>query len=164
MTFKNIFKLFTVIVSTTCFSQNLILNGSPSITNKVIFLDFDGHVAVGTLWNSGNAVNALPSTASNANKILIWKRICEDYRPFDVNVTTDSLRFNNAPANQRIRIVFTPTSAWFGSAGGVAYLGSFNWGGNPGTPCWVFENQLGYNSKSMAEAASHEADLSKYMF
>ena len=157
MTFKNIFKLFTVIVSTTCFSQNLILNGSPSITNKVIFLDFDGHVAVGTLWNSGNAVNALPSTVSNANKILIWKRICEDYRPFDVNVTTDSSRFNNAPANQRIRIVFTPTSAWFGSAGGVAYLGSFNWGGNPGTPCWVFENQLGYNSKSMAEAASHEA-------
>lgn len=145
-----------IILSNYCFAQIPILNSNPSITGKVIYLDFDGHVCSGTLWNSGNTINALPSTVTNNNKIIIWKRMCEDYRPFDVNITTDSVRFNNAPANRRIRIVFTPTSAWYGSAGGVAYVGSFNWGGTPGTPCWVFENQLGYNAKNMAEAASHE--------
>lgn len=91
-----------------------------------------------------------------ANITLIWKRISEDYRPFDVNITTDSVRFNNAAPNKRIRVIITPTSAWYGSAGGVAYVGSFAWGGTPGTPCWVFENQLGNNTKSIAEAAAHE--------
>lgn len=144
------------LVVNACYGQIPILNSYPSITNKVIYLDFDGQVVTGTSWNSGNTVNALPSTMSNANIILIWKRISEDYRPFDVNITTDSLRFNSAPPNRRIRVVVTPTSAWYGSAGGVAYVGSFTWGGTPGTPCWVFENQLGYSSKNIAEAAAHE--------
>lgn len=138
-------------------AQIPILNSAPSITDKVIYLDFDGHVAKGTSWNNGNTINAAPSTISNNNKIIVWKRVSEDYRPFDVNVTTDSTRFNNALPNKRMRVVITPTSAWYGSAGGVAFLGSFAWGGYPGTPCWVFENQLGYNAKNIAEAASHEA-------
>jgi len=138
------------------FGQIPLLNSSPAITNKVIYLDFDGQVVSGTAWNSGNTVNAQASTMSSANIIQIWKRISEDYRPFDVNITTDSVRFNNAAPNKRIRVVVTPTSAWYGSAGGVAYVGSFTWGGTPGTPCWVFENQLGYSPKSIAEAAAHE--------
>jgi len=145
-----------ILVSGSYFGQIPVLNSYPSITSKVIYLDFDGQVVSGTLWNSGTTVNALPSTMNSANIILIWKRISEDYRPFDVNITTDSVRFNNAPPNKRIRVVVTPTSAWYGSAGGVAYVGSFNWGGTPGTPCWVFENQLGYSTKNIAEAAAHE--------
>jgi PKD repeat protein len=35
-------------------------------------------------------------------------------------------------------------------------LNSFTWGGNPDTPCWVFENALGYSAKNCAEAGSHE--------
>jgi hypothetical protein len=138
-------------------SQIPILNSNPAATNKVIYLDFDGQKVVGTSWNGGNQINAQPSTVSSAAMQNIWKRVSEDYRPFDVNVTTDSTKFNNAQTTRRMRIIFTPTSAWYGSAGGVAYVGSFAWGGTPGTPCWVFENQLGYSSKNMAEAASHEA-------
>ncbi|WP_317899917.1 T9SS type A sorting domain-containing protein [Aurantibacillus circumpalustris] len=144
------------ILSNICLAQIPQLNSSPAITNKVIYLDFDGQKVVGTGWNSGNLINAAPSTMNAANIILIWKRVSEDYRPFDVNITTDSIRFNNATPDKRIRVVFTPTSAWYGSAGGVAYVGSFAWGGTPGTPCWVFENQLSYNVKNMAEAAAHE--------
>jgi hypothetical protein len=148
--------LSLIILSTISFAQVPILNSAPSITNKVIYLDFDGQKVIGTSWNSGNLVDAQPSTLNNANKILVWKRVSEDYRPFDVNVTTDSTRFNNASPNSRIRVVITPTSAWYGSAGGVAFVGSFIWGGTPGTPCWIFENMLNYNSKSVAEACSHE--------
>ncbi len=135
-----------------------LLNSRPTTTGQVIFLDFDGHVTSGTSWNGGATINALSSTMSGANIISIWKRVMEDYIPFDVNITTDSTRFNAAPANKRMRVVITPTSAWYTSpAGGVAYLNSFTWGGTPGTPCWVFENQLGNNPKYIAEAISHEA-------
>lgn len=145
-----------ILLSDFCLAQIPILNSYPAITNKVVYLDFDGQVVSGTGWNSGNTINALPSTKNNASIIEIWKRISEDYRPFDVNITTDSVRFNSAPPNRRIRVVVTPTSSWYGSAGGVAYVGSFTWGGTPGTPCWVFENQLGNSTKNIAEAASHE--------
>jgi hypothetical protein len=138
-------------------AQIPLLSSNPTATTKVIYLDFDGQKVSGTLWNSGALVNAAPSGASAAQIVSIWKRVSEDFRPFDVNITTDSTKFNNASTTRRMRVVFTPTSAWYGSAGGVAYLNSFTWGGTPGTPCWVFENQLGYSPKNMAEAASHEA-------
>jgi hypothetical protein len=148
--------LATLLTGTSLRAQTLALNSQPSITSKVIYLDFDGQVVSGTSWNSGNTINASASGLSNSNKIIVWKRVSEDYRPFDVNVTTEESRFNAAPANKRIRVIVTPTSQWYGSAGGVAFVGSFAWGGTPGTPCWVFENQLGMNAKSIGEAASHE--------
>ena len=158
MKLSTLFILSTIFFFQDLFGQIPILNSNPGLSNKVIYLDFDGQVVTGTGWNGGNTINAAPSVAANnANTVRqIWNRVSEDYRPFNVNVTTDSTRFINAHPTSRIRVVFTPTSAWYGSAGGVAFLGSFTWGGYPGTPCWIFENQLGNNTKSMAEAASHE--------
>ncbi len=138
-------------------AQIPLLNSNPAATSKVIYLDFDGQKVSGTAWNSGNLVNAAPSGATSAQIISIWKRVSEDYRPFDVNVTTDSTKFNNATTTKRMRVIITPTSTWYGNAGGVAYLNSFTWGGTPGTPCWVFEDMLGYSAKNIAEAAAHEA-------
>ncbi|MCX8080442.1 MAG: hypothetical protein N3F09_04300 [Bacteroidia bacterium] len=156
---RNILLLMVLKASLT--GQVPLLNSNPSVTNRVLYLDFDGQVVTGTMWNTSYntpTINAAPSTLSPANMILVWKRVAEDYRPFDVNVTTDVAKFNAAPANRRMRIIITPTSSWYpNSAGGVAYLNSFSWGGNPDTPCWVFENALGYSTKNIAEAASHEA-------
>lgn len=157
MSLKHFIILLVLALTVPVVAQIPVLNSNAGITNKVIYLDFDGQKVIGTAWNSGNLINALPSTMNSSNIIQIWKRVSEDYRPFNVNVTTDSMRFNNAVPNSRIRVVVTPTSAWYGSAGGVAYVGSFAWGGTPGTPCWIFENQLGYSAKNIAEAASHEA-------
>jgi len=143
-----------------CFSQIPLLNSSPSETTRVIYLDFDGEVVTGTSWNSSfsvTTINAVASTMSNANIITIWKRVSEDFRPFRVNITTDVAKFNAATPTSRMRVIITGTSSWYGSAGGVAYVNSFSWGGTPGTPCWVFENQLGYSAKNIAEASSHES-------
>jgi len=160
-----LFSAAIAFLSHSLFSQIPILNSNPGITNKVIYLDFDGQVVSGTSWNSGNTVNALPSTLNSTQMRNAWQRVMEDYRPFDVNITTDSVRFNNAPPNKRMRVVITPTSAWYTNppnapanpAGGVAFVGSFAWGGTPGTPCWIFENELGYSAKDVGEACSHEA-------
>ena len=54
-----------------------------------------------------------------------------------------------------MRVIITTTSAWYGnSAGGVAFISSFTWGDDQ--PCFVFSAPLGYNTKKISEAASHE--------
>jgi hypothetical protein len=157
---------FLLSLLVLCFANSLrsqipMLNSKVSVIHKVLYLDFNGEVVIGTAWNSSTSnptINALPSTLSAAAMLNIWRRMSEDFMPFDVNVTTDVAKFNAAPATSRMRIVFTPSSSWYpSSVGGVAYLNSFTWGGNPDTPCWVFENALGYSAKNCAEAGSHEA-------
>jgi hypothetical protein len=120
-----------------------------------IYLDFDGQHVTGTAWNWGGPITAQPAPLSNADITEIFNRVAEDYRIFNINITTDSAVYNAAPLFQRARIIVTPSSAWYGNAGGVAYVGSFTWGDN--TPGWVFSNLLGNNVKYIAEACSHEA-------
>jgi PKD repeat protein len=142
-------------------AQVPILNSNPSATQKVIYLDFDGQAVTGTAWNTTfntPTINAIAPSLNSAAITQIWNRISEDYRPFDVNVTTDVAKFNAALSTRRIRMIFTPTSSWFPSAaGGVAYLNSFTWGGNPDTPAWIFTNALSNSPKNCAEAGAHEA-------
>jgi len=125
------------------------LQSHPTAT-AVVYLDFDGAQIEGTFWNEGELVDAAAANFSS-NKIKdIWKYISEDFLPFNVNVTTDESVFNAAPRRTRMQVIFTPTKAWYGAAGGVAYINSFRW--NRDEPCWVF-NQ---GTKSAAEAGSHE--------
>jgi hypothetical protein len=130
------------------------LNSYPSAA-ATVFLDFDGHYLAGTSWNWNGPINALHS-GFNATQIEeIFNRVAEDYRPFSINITTDSTVFFKAPVKQRTRVIITPTSAWYGNAGGAAFVGSFTWGDD--TPCFVFCNLLGYSTKKVGEASSHEA-------
>lgn len=136
-------------------AQQPVYNSYPS-AKAVIFLDFDGHTTKGTLWNSDGPIVCGPSNMTEAQIAEIYNRVAEDYRPFNVNVTTDSTRYWAAPLKQRMRVVLTTTYAWYGkSAGGVAFVNSFSWGDN--TPCFIFTSLLGMSAKSVAEAASHEA-------
>jgi PKD repeat protein len=147
------------------------LPGAP----RVVYLDFNGHVTSGTSWNSSRTggadiVSAPFDMDGNPNSWStgeldrikrIWQRVAEDFAPFAVNVTTEdpgveALRRTSTSDNHfGIRVVISPSSAWYGSAGGVAYLQSFQW--NSDTPCFVFSDRLGPNNeKYVAEAISHE--------
>ena len=131
------------------------LNSIASGTPFTIFLDFDGHTVQSGAWQSGTAFICAPA-AVNATQITeIFNRVSEDYRPFNVNITTDSTTFLAAPITKRIRIIITPTSAWYQGVGGVAYTGSFNWGDD--TPAFVFSDRLGNNPKYLAECCTHES-------
>lgn len=124
--------------------------------SAVIFLDFDGHNVVGTSWTPfGMPLACSPSGLNDAQITEIFNRVAEDFRPFNINITTDSTKFLAAPFNRRTRVILTVTSSWYGSAGGVAFNYSFTQGDD--TPCFVFSALLGNNSKKIAEAASHEA-------
>jgi hypothetical protein len=134
-------------------SQVPLLSSHPS-SQAVVFLDFDGQAVTGTSWNYNGPIACEASGLNNSQITEVFNRVAEDYRPFDINITTDSLKFLAAPANKRMRVILTVTSAWYGAAGGVAFIGSFTWGDD--NPCFVFSGLLGYNVKNISEAASHE--------
>ncbi|MEO6583419.1 MAG: hypothetical protein ABIO05_03795, partial [Ferruginibacter sp.] len=113
-----------LVVSANVYSQPK-LNSNPPLANTpdtipTIFIDFDGHKVSGTLWVNGGTINAAPSGLSDIQITEIFNRVSEDYRPFNINVTTDSTKFLAAPLNRRIRIIVTPTSSWVTGVGGVA--------------------------------------------
>ena len=158
-------------------ANTFLLNSNPGASHT-IYLDFDGHTTTGTVWNSvysGGANIVSPAydfdgnVASFSDSELqriqwIWERVSEDFIPFDVNVTTQDpgssalSKTDGSDPNWGVRMVISGSSTdWYGSsAGGVAYVGSFNWATD--TPAFVFENNLGNgNEKYTAEAISHEA-------
>lgn len=148
---------FLLLTSFTASAQLPKLNSYPSAT-AVLFLDFDGHTVTGTAFNAlnnGNPLNCGISGLDNTQLTTVFNRVAEDYRPFNVTITTDSTVFLAAPLNRRMRVILTTSWEWYAPAGGVAQVGSFTWGDD--TPCFVFTSKLNFNIKAIADAASHEA-------
>lgn len=157
-------------------ADTFLLHSRPG-ASRVIYLDFDGNTTTGTLWNSnftGGAsiytppydIDGVPSSFSNTELSQIqwiWERVAEDYAAFDVDVTTEDpgvealRKTTNSDTSYGIRVCIGGSSYdWFGQgAGGVSYVGCFNWSSD--TPNFVFPAQLGNgNEKYTAEAVSHE--------
>jgi hypothetical protein len=156
-------------------SQTFFLHSNPGATHT-IYLDFDGHVTSGTTWNSaftGGEAFSTPAfdfeggisdfTNNELSRIqYIWQRVVEDFLPFDVNVTTQDpgaaalSKTGRNDAEWGIRVAIGGNSSdWYGaSAGGVAYVGSFNWSSD--APVFVFTENLARAEKYTAEAISHE--------
>ncbi|MEO6491137.1 MAG: T9SS type A sorting domain-containing protein [Ferruginibacter sp.] len=145
---------FVSLISLKAFSVPRF-NSFPTAT-ATIYLDFDGHTVIGTSWNNGSPLFCAASGMTDTQITEIFNRVAEDYRPFNVNITTDSTKFLAAPLNRRIRIIVTPTSSWTSGVGGISYIGSFTWGDD--TPGFVFSDRLGPNNpKYIAECCSHES-------
>ncbi len=156
---KRKLNVIVLTVLTALLSNNLVaqvpygLNSFPSAP-ATIFVDFDGQTVISPYWNAGDPIYCLPAALTNAQMIRIFNQVAEDFRPFNLNITTDSAVYFAAPPAQRQRIIVTPSSSWYGNAGGVAMTGSFRWGLE--IPAFVFSNLLNNNVKNVAEATSHE--------
>jgi hypothetical protein len=158
-------------------ADTFFLHSYPSAT-KTIYLDFDGHVTSGTNWNTsynGGSTFVTPAFSLDGDSKFsdleleriqaIWQRVAEDFRPFEVNVTTQDpgaqalQKSGTGDAAWGIRVVIGGSSTdWFSTQayGGVAYVGSFDW--STDTPAFVFENNLTNGSeKLVAEAITHES-------
>lgn len=144
-----VFLLFTSGLCAQIPKLNSNLSAAPTI-----FLDFDGHVVQGTAWNWDSTIRATPSGLKASIITEVFNRVAEDFRIFNLNVTTDAAIYAKAPAIKRVRIIFTGTYKWYGQVGGVAFVNSFTWGDD--TPAWVFSGLIGENAKYIAEVASHE--------
>lgn len=150
--------LSTVLfVSTQTKAQVPKLNSFPTAT-ATIFLDFDGQTVSSPFWTA-TPFYATPASLTNEQITRVFNQVAEDFRPFNLNITTDSTVFFAAPAGMRQRIIVTEYSQWYGTAGGVAYNPSFRW--TQDVPGFVFANLLrtyypAIVEKAVAEAASHE--------
>lgn len=148
--------LITLLTLLTIKANCLPMMSSLPSASATIFLDFDGQYVQSTSWNGGMPLDCAPSGLSDAQIIEIFNRVSEDYRPFNIDITTDSTIFLAAPLTKRIRIIITPTSGWYTGVGGVSYTGSFTWGDD--TPGFVFPDRLGpNNTKMVAECCTHES-------
>jgi ELWxxDGT repeat protein len=136
------------------------LDSLPSAT-EVLYLDFDGETVTDPAWNSGATVVAAAATLagqpiSEAQMTEVWEMVAEDFRPFNVSVTTIASRYWDAPENRRMRCIITPTDTAAPMSGGVAYLNSFSRSVgdfSPSIPCWSFNQN---NTRNMAMTISHE--------
>jgi hypothetical protein len=153
-------------------SNGLPIYHSKKGANKVIFLDFDGHVHDGNDgWSSftakpfnpsGNDAQVMSPTFSNSEQTaigLVWQRIAEDFAPFNVDVTTEE---PSSFHNNVCHCLITSRSAHRGGmpaqdAGGVAYLDIFGTSFNADySPALVYYDNLGSQEDYISEAASHE--------
>ncbi|MGW6280409.1 M12 family metallo-peptidase [Kribbella sp. NPDC055071] len=149
-------------------------------SNRVIYLDFDGHTITGTAWNTGGkpaSVNVTaydtdgnPAVFSTAEQDVVrdvWARVSEDYAPFDVDVTTQqptAAAIDRSGASDQqygTRVLIDPTT-WYQSGcgcGGVAYVGVYDNTSQHSyyQPALVFTKGVGTGAKNIAEAAAHEA-------
>ncbi|MCW3117423.1 MAG: hypothetical protein JWM28_1505 [Chitinophagaceae bacterium] len=148
--------IIAFLLSYACIAtaQTPVLN-SFRTASATLFLDFDGHAVSGTAWNSIDTIKCAGSGLTDAQVREIFDRVAEDYRPFNLNITTDSTVFLSAPIKLRTRVIITTTSGWYPGVGGISFIGSFTWGDD--TPCFVFSAALGNRTKYIAEAVSHEA-------
>ncbi len=171
-----------------------LLHSKPG-ANRVIYLDFDGHSLTNTAWNNytgGNNCEAgaydmdgAPGTFSDAERneiVSVWKRVSEDYAPFDIDVTTQDPGYdaiNRASISDTVygtRAVVTKhtpcvssgsamaatslyASVCAGGCGGVAFVGVYDGIGAEHDyyqPALIFQDGVGWEAKYVAEAVSHE--------
>ena len=167
-------------------TQTFLLHSRPGAA-RVIYLDFKGRTVTGTSWNNATVgmsfvippydVDGVPGTFSNAEKTNIqdiWRRVAEEYSPFDVDVTTEDpglaniCRTDGADTKWGIRCLIGGTCTTVlgvgSAAGGVAHIGSFsayNVAGINDAPCFAFPAQLGAagtaaQTFAIGECISHE--------
>ena len=151
------------------------LHSNPT-ANQRIYLDFDGYELASSEWENGASLRLgafFSSPFSDAAKQAIqdiWRRVAEDFAPFNIDVTTEApssedLKKSSASDTRwGIRVAMTTNNNLLTNApiknaggGGTAYLGSFNWATDD--VCLVFNGYNGTNAGSIyaaAETVSHE--------
>ena len=131
-------------------TQAVDLQSQPGV-NYTVYLDFDGEVVSDTSWVDGDTINAASSGFNDDEITTIWKIMTEDFRPFNLNVTTNRDVYEATPLNQRIMCIFTPTDNAAPGSGGVAYINSFS-NTRVDNPCWVYSSR----ANSAGGTGSHE--------
>jgi len=157
------------------FDLTFKLHSNPTANHR-IYLDFDGYDLASSQWENGGALRVgafFGSPFSNAAQQAIqdiWRRVTEDFAPFNIDVTTEApssedLKKSGAGDTRwGIRVTMTTnrnllTNAAITNAGGggTAYPGSFNWATDD--VCLVFNGYNGTDVGSIyaaAETVSHE--------
>ncbi len=167
-------------------SEAFLLHSKPGAAN-VLYIDFDGHDLISTVWSSYSGQSPLYAkpysrdadhTQFSDTEIDIiaesWRRVAEDFAPFDVDVTTEEPPFTVNPTSGRIEygpnvghILITDEQDENGywiytqggcGCGGVAYYNGF--GDSYYSPGLVFNTSLNGVSEAISHEFGHNLNLS----
>jgi hypothetical protein len=162
------------------------LHSKPGAAN-ILYLDFDGHDLIDTAWNgySGQSVLYMKPYSSDSDYSNFstseldriaesWRRVAEDFAPFDVDVTTEEPPFTINQSTGRIEYgsnvghilttnqrdvngywVYTQSGC---GCGGVAYYNGF--GNSYLSPGLVFNTSLNGVSEAISHEFGHNLNLS----
>lgn len=125
-----------IMAADTTYSTSPPAYDSNPGAGKTVYLDFNGYTGSGQTWNSGGSISAAAfnfdanagifSPAERLAMENIWRIVSEDYRPFDINVST------NAPADSSNVFRTVITSSLPGivgqSAGTLGVTAGYNYG------------------------------------
>jgi hypothetical protein len=148
-------------------------------SQRIIYLDFDGHTLSGTGWNGGASPDVIelppfsidgdPSFSNDELAFIqrVWQRVAEDFAPFDVNVTTQDLgpdalvRSDLADQTYGTRAIVTShdpaTSKLCEGCAGLGYVGTFDAvGGGVLYPALTFVYGSIIEAQMVADTVSHE--------
>ncbi len=158
-------------------AETFALHSRPGAA-RVIYLDFDGHTITGTAWNEDFEdpvqvdpfdIDGNPAAFSAQERAIIqeiWRRVAEDFAPFDVNVTTEDPGLDriisNGPGDIEVGVralvgddptyILPPEEAE--GVLGLALTGTF--GDAVDNPALVFSVSHGTDYAMIADTVSHE--------
>ena len=146
-------------------AETFKLHSKPASVVGKIYLNFAGRTVTSSVWNSNTpfvteAYNKDGVAGFNSDELTqirsMWLAVAEDYAAFNIDVTTEPP--TNIDYTRFIEIIITPSNSWYGSsAGGICYIGSFNWNQSSDQVCFVFSALLANGTKYLQEAISHES-------
>jgi hypothetical protein len=123
-----------------------------------LYIKFDGEIT--PFWSFYQNINTPafdrdgdPTTFSDdeiATIRDIWTRVAEYYSPLNINVTTVA----PSDPNTTFRVVVGGDGSWYGSAAGIAFVGSYR--GSPKVG-FAFSSRLGGDAKYTSVVIAHEA-------
>lgn len=157
-------------------AQTFALHSRPG-SDRVLYLDFNGHTLTDTGWNDGVgdplqyaafSIDNDPTTFNDAERRAIhqiWRRVAEDYAPFDIDVTTEDPGVNAIIDNGfgdtqvGIRALIGDDAGIIGENPndgilGIAQLGSF--GGAVDNPALSFSVSHNGDFALLADTIAHE--------
>lgn len=139
----------------------------------VLYINYWGGTLTNTAWNnnfnSGNPIqyahysnDSNPAVITENERYLMWlgwQEAAEDFAAFNINVTTVQAVYDAAPIADRTQIIATPTKSWYGSAGGVAYVGVFSYPTDYYKSGWAFNSSSGSLGMTISHEAGHQLGL-----
>ena len=156
------------------YDQTFLLHSRPG-AQRTVYLDFNGHTLSGTGWNqydglaarfyAGMSVDGSPAFSDAEQDIVqeVWRRVAEDFAPFEVDVTTQDpgsaglTRSSSADQVYGMRALVTPEN-WCGPGClGIAYFDVFDRVDSDFFhPAWAFSDEVDNDPIQIAETISHE--------
>ena len=143
-------------------------------SSSILYLDFNGNTYTGSSWknnvNPGEPIvtpvysrdnDFTTFTTTELEDIEeVWKRVSENFRPWDINVTTIDPGDDVMKQSRKQRVCIGGSCRdWYkkpedSGAGGVAKFNSFS--GSIDRPCFTFIKNLGGSNMNFASCTSHE--------